>query len=399
MSHIIKLMASLPTGIRARTPASSSTRVAASTVRSKNGAADTTFASTGGKSIIGSSSAGCDPQPLAQVTLADSGIVATTPTSSTERIHDASSGSKSKASARLHAAAAAIRNAAHSTSDAVHHAVHSALSTMRRTTVSVPAAGTRAFSRIHQLCSRRRQPLTGVAGTLDYMARNGDSFARPGVRGMRGAMIKQLVAEHRLGSARIITERQPVWQFESLLRIERYLPASLFDYLGTQLGEFREEEALSPKLINEIAVLLHEHHDVLDFVAWRFDPRNDFSPEPTITRKTLPLPVELAITALDAKVDCLLTDKQRGGMFETPQHAADFRAYVGYMGRMHDAHVEVGREAGPCVAARALASLAGVQLTGFNVYEVRDEWDLTPSAERDAMMVMYYLFALSRLSF
>ncbi|KAI9152554.1 hypothetical protein H9P43_009346 [Blastocladiella emersonii ATCC 22665] len=370
MSHIIKLMASLPTSIRARTPVSSSTRVAASTVRSKNGAAGTpafVSASTCRHPFIGSSSAGCDPQSLAQVTLTNSGIVATTPTSSTERIHDASTGSKSEASARMHAAATAVRHAAQSTSDAVHRATRSASDAARR-----------------------------VAST---MARNGDSLARPGVRGVHGALIKQLVAEHRLGSARIITERVPVWQFESLLRIERYLPASLFDYLGTQLGEFRKEEALSPKLINKIAVLLHEHREFLNIFAWRFDPRNDHSPEPTITRKSLPLPVEQALTALDAKVDCLLTDKQRGGMFETPQHAADFRAYVGYMSRLHDSHVEVGHEAGPCVAARALASLAVVQLTGFNVYEERDEWDLTPSAERDAMMVMYYLFALSRLSF
>ncbi|KAI9173317.1 hypothetical protein H9P43_007451 [Blastocladiella emersonii ATCC 22665] len=427
MSLLAKLSmvsSSFPTGTRARANVfSSSSRTApmAAHVPSKDSAAasdavaPTRPVSAGHPAVACSSTGSQQPLPLAQVgNLADSGVVASTPTGSTQRIHCASSSSgpkittttTTKAGARAHAAAAAVRHAAQSASCAV-----------RRAALAVPAAGTGAAARLGQLfsrCCRQQQQaaqLTGVAAGLDFMARNGDPLACPGVCGTRSAEVFRLIDTNQLGSRRFdddVDEEMPQWECQTLRRIERTMPAVLVDFLGPQLTDFRTEKALSPAAIHQIAAEIREHSDVYQYVVSRFEldaAQNNFSglPRDPVLRS--------AIAALDAKLKPMLRFKQQqqqpkqqqaqqsGGVsFRTKQHAADFGAYVRYMGRVHDADMQFGAKSesgGPGAAARSLAALSVLHLTGTNVHDSRTDTRFA----RDAPVALYYLFAVSRLAF
>ncbi|KAI9183804.1 hypothetical protein H9P43_002856 [Blastocladiella emersonii ATCC 22665] len=368
--------------------------------------------SAGHPAVACSSTGSQQPLPLAQVgNLADSGVVASTPTSSTERIHCASSSGpktttkNSKAGARVHAAAAAVRHAAQSASCAV-----------RRAALAVPAAGSGAAARLGQLFSRgcRQQQqaaqLTGVAAGLDFMARNGDPLACPGVCGTRSTEVFRLIDTNQLGSGRYQGDEDeddedgdemPEWEYQTLRRIERTMPAVLVDFLGPQLTDFRTEKALSPAAIHQIAAEIREHSDVYQYVVSRFElgaAQNNYSGLP---RDPV---LQSAIAALDAKLKPMLRFKQQqaqqsGGVsFRTKQHAADFGAYLRYMGRVHDADMQFGAKSepgGPGAAARSLAALSVLHLTGTNVHDSRTDTRFA----RDAPIALYYLFAVSRLDF
>ncbi|KAI9189221.1 hypothetical protein H9P43_000678 [Blastocladiella emersonii ATCC 22665] len=440
MSPILSIM-SLPTGIRARAPvfSTSSTRTApmAAPVPSKNLAAASvavapnTFLASASRPTMAAKTQEQQIQPLAYHVgnLADSGVLATTPTHSAERIQcDSPTGSKFNISN----AAGVRRVHAHATAAAaaVRHAAQSASYAVRRAAVGTATAGNRAASRLGQLlssrrCSQQRQaaPLTGLAATLESMARNGDPLACPGVCGERPAEIDRLFDEYKLGSARFFggaSDQYPdqsIWEHQALGRVEEIMPAVLLDFLGPQLAEFRAKQALSPAAIQQIAAVLREHREVYQHIAPRFDPANDKLLPREVPRDMLlrsPL-LRSAMEALDAKITPMLRCHRRrsepqqqgsGGSsvaetaFRTEQQAADFWAYMRYMGRVHDAHVQFGNyEAG--IAARNLASLAVLHLTGVDVYEGCDykAWERQPAVDRDASEVLYYLFAFSRIGF
>ncbi|KAI9179808.1 hypothetical protein H9P43_005139 [Blastocladiella emersonii ATCC 22665] len=426
MSLLAKLSmvsSSFPTGTRARTQvfSSSSSRTApmAAHVPSKNSAAasvavaPTRLVSASHPAVACSSSAETrsppQPLPLALVgNLADSGVVASTPTSSTERIHCASSSGpktttkNSKAGARVHSAAAAVRHAAQSASCAV-----------RRAALAVPAAGSGAATRLGQLfsrCCRQQQqaaPLTGVAAGLDFMARNGDPLACPGVCGTRSTQVFDLIHAYQLGSARFeddVDEELPQWEYQTLCRIEQIMPAVLVDFLGPQLADFRAKKALSPAAIQQLAAEIREHSDVHQYIVSRFelgatqDIKQDLARDPVLRS---------AIAALDAKLKPMLRFKQQqqpkqrqqaqgGGVsFRTKQHAADFGAYVQYMGRVHDTDMRFGVKSESGAAAHSLAALSVLHLTGTDVHDSRTDQRFA----RDAPIALYYLFAVSRLAF
>ncbi|KAI9179909.1 hypothetical protein H9P43_005252 [Blastocladiella emersonii ATCC 22665] len=413
MSLLAKLSmvsSSFPTGTRARKNVfSSPTRTApmAAHVLSKDSAAasdavaPTRPVSAGHPAMATSTETRPQPLPFAHVgNLADSGIVASTPSASTERIHcaSASSGPKAaaaKAGARAHAAAAAVRHAAQSASCAV-----------RRAALTVPAAGTIAAARFRNLCSRRSShqqqqpaaPLTGVAATLDSMARKGDPLACPG----------------ELGSAVYLPRdgEKPSWQYETHVHLERHIPGLLVDHLRPEVGEFRCRQSLNGITVKHIAHLIRtENRELGNYVALRLDAKNDATLPREVPRETLTPSMRSAIKKLDGMITGFFRHdpiKPHIAIFYTQQHAADFKDYVRYMGRVHDSLVRLEGSGGQGFTARALAALAVQHLAGVDVHDSKhNDWEKpavmsnreVDELNRDSLVVMYYLIALSRNGF